>query len=234
MITNTSVAAFTSVCEEDAHWLDKYFAEIERLGIGFTMHLDRCSLETKKRVRGHPHCLGTSAQVDPSREFEEWDKQEAFDLTRQTANWALAWDVDETWETKAAEKLKTIDEQVGLMIDAVLCPWWNLWDTPEFIRIDRSFSSRGRVKLYNLRDRSWKFDHKITNGAKLLDRPLIYANIDMACLHWGMMTQEQRLFHKERWDRIYGRAVGANPYGFWNMACDTSIEPVLVKHGYLS
>lgn len=39
--------------------------------------------------------------------------------------------------------------------------------------------------------------------------------------------------HKARWDRIYTKAVGANPYKFWDYVLDPEITQVVVENPYL-
>lgn len=240
----SNICAYTAVCEEDSCWLDQYLAEAERLAMPFAMLLDRCSARTKERVRGHRLCIGTTEQNDPAAEFEEWFKQGPFDLVADSFEgyrWAMAWDVDETYEREAPRKLSEI---VALDVDYVDITWTNLWGNSRHVRTDGPFGSGHRVKFYNLRRHCWMFTHKITNGPKAVDargKPLDMLSpvkhrehrSDLVCLHWGMMTEELRALHKSRWDRIYTAAVGDNPYGFWRYATDETITPTIVEHDYL-
>lgn len=235
-----SVCVFTAVCEEDAHWIPQYLKEIERLQLPFVMHYDRCSSNTTKQVSLHPLCVGVSAKA--SGEFRETDKQEPFDrlVSLNRYKWAMAWDIDETYERDTQRKLQEI---IQLDVPYVDVHWVNLWEDQDHIRIDGPFSCGHRVKFYNLNYR-WKFTHAITNGPKMVDEQGAviagspsrdrFWRYDLTCIHWGMMTEELRLFHKERWDRIYSTALKGdpNPYGFWNHALDKSITPITVKHSY--
>ncbi len=228
------IGVYSSICEEDAVWIDQYLAEVERLGFPFAVNFDRCSEATKDRLRNHRLCTGWTVQDDPAVEFTEQHKQGAFDLLEmQKFDWALAWDVDETWEREAPAKFATLAE-VG--VDYYDCPWKNLWDDTAHIRVDGPFSLGHRVKLYRLKQGwRWHFDSPITNGAKHTDphREPTLGELDLTCLHHGMMTHEMREQHKARWDRIYGTAVGRNPYGFWDHALDQTITPKIITHGYL-
>ncbi len=228
-----TIGVYTSICEEDACWIDQYLKEMKRLGLRFIVHLDRCSQATKKLIAQSKYCRDYTEQLDPKVEFTEQHKQEAFDLLKVHGfDWAMAWDIDETWELNAPMKLDWVERSEADYLD---CPWYNLWEDPKHIRIDHHHSSGHRVKFYRLSPEfTWKFDHPITNGLTGLgtDRPPILDELNFVCLHHGMMTEELRLQHKERWDRIYTAAVGGNPYGFWNDALDKSIKTITVRHGY--
>ena len=227
------IGVYTSVCEEDAMWVEQYLDEIERLRLPFAIHLDRCDTWTKDKLRRHRLCIGATVQQDFYTEFNETHKQGAFDIVVGAGfKWAMAWDIDETYERDAPRKLEEISK---LDVDHVDVRWLNLLDDHRHIRIDPPFDSGHRVKFYRLGKIDWRFAHKITNGPKPIsgEEPHL-GRYDLVCLHWGMMTKGLRLLHKERWDRIYTKAVGKNPYGFWKMACDEENHPaVVVEHDYL-
>lgn len=232
------ICAFTSICEEDHCWIDQYLMESERLGIKFAMHFDRCSDGTKHKILSHRNCIDHTYQDNKSIEFNERHKQRIFHKIYENQyrggfyTWAMAWDIDETYEQCALQKIMVLENQT-LRTDHAQVKWVNLWGDSSTIRTDRHYSSGHRVKFYNLSSGNWIFDHPITNGCKLVGRrarPLL--KMDLTCIHWGMMTLELRELHKERWDRIYTTAVGDNPYGFWKDAIDESIEPILEKHNY--
>ncbi len=232
-----TLCAFTSICEEDACWVLQYLKEAERLNMPFVMHFDRCTESLIGWVTSHKLCNGWTRQDDSGIEFNEQHKQLAFDIINYDDDgfaWAMAWDIDETYAHNQTGELEAILSSTWDCIDV---RWLNLWGLPSHIRTDSGFDEGHRVKFYNLQnDRKWKFDHPITNGAKLVGREATLGDFrdHFVCLHWGMMTQKLREQHKARWDRIYTKAVGANPYGFWSHALDPTIRPVLVKHGYFS
>lgn len=221
------VCAFTAVCQEDAQWIPQYLAEVERVRVPFAIHFDRCHFPI---MADHSLCIASSVQPNKSKEFTEQHKQDILDMVRRLDfDWALAWDIDETFERKA-EGPWDLDSA----IDHYQMRWLNLWDDRDHIRVDLNYAISWRVKLLNLRHR-WMFDHPITNGPKAIGiKDPSLAKLDLVCLHWGMMTHSLRKFHKERWDRIYSKALRGdpNPYGFWNQALDPNITPVTVKHGY--
>lgn len=224
-----NIGVFTSICEEDAVWIPQYLREVDRLGVFFVMHFDRCSDHTKHAILSNNRCVGYTEQNDQTVEFHEMQKQGVFDkLVNMRYKWAMAWDIDETYEREAKRKLRLLTRRTE---DALVTWWYNLWGDINHIRVDGHFSTGYRVKFYNLSRSPWTFESKITNGAKL-SRPIAYHRSDLVCLHHGMMTDELRRMHKTRWDRIYTTALRGdpNPYGFWKDAIN--IPAQVVKHGY--
>lgn len=217
-----TIGVYTAICEEDKQWFNQYLKEIERLDLQFVIHFDKCSEETKELFKNHPNYFGSTEKE--SGEFSEMDKQKMFNLLQGHFDWGLAWDVDETWEIDAREKLKNIPEA-----DYIDCRWVNLWNDPQHIRTDGPFQGGHRVKLYRL-NRKWNFTHPIVNGAKHgSGSEPVEAKWDLTCIHWGMMTKELRELHKARWDRIYTSHVGNNPYGFWAYALDEETYPPRIQ-----
>lgn len=226
----TAIGAYTSVCEEDACWIGQYLAEAERLQLPFAVHLDRCSRETKKRFRKHPLCFAATEQDNPKLEFDETQKQAVFDKVEAAGfQWAMAWDIDETYEREAGRKLAEI---AALDADHVDIRWLNLWGDAQHIRVDPPLNTGHRVKFYRFGNLQWRFTHKITNGPKPVEREPVLAKYDFVCLHWGLITRELRLLHKARWDRIYGAAVGKNPYSFWSHCLDDNYPAVVAANEY--
>lgn len=235
-----SIAAFTTICEEDTCWIDNYLKEVERLEMPFAIHLDRCSDLTKERFTRHPLCIGCTVQDNLKLEYTEQHKQGVFDiLCDKGYSWGLSWDIDETYAKDAPELLPDIEQ---LPFDLIDTKWINLWGDTQHIRLDGPFSTGHRIKFYRLTGgKRWKFDHPITYGCKLVapdgttphDYGKVGSCMDFVCIHWGLMTPELRQLHLDRWNRIYTKAVGANPYGFWNYTVDASIEPLIVPNPYM-
>ncbi len=235
-----TICAFTPFCEPDVDlWAGQYLAECERLDMPFVVHLDRCSKESWLRFKRHRLCRGITRQDIKLMEYTEQHKQMALDeVTRLGYDWALHWDSDETWETNAPAKLTEICATATADYLQVL--WVNLWGDDGHIRVDAEFNRPPRVKLYNLQDgRRWHFDHPITYGCKLVDGDGTtphghgaMGTTDLACLHHGLKTEELRKMHAERWDRIYGKAVGSNPYGFWHWAMNQAVTPHVIENPY--
>jgi hypothetical protein len=232
---------FVSVSGEDAHHVDRWLAEMTRLETMFVVHFDRCSERMKQRFMWSRNLFGFTEQNDPAIEFTEQHKQGAMDLAQGSGRrWALALDIDETLEKLAVEKLAAmiaLDRGIdgGTHVDVYDCRWLNLWGDKWHIRADAHWLHGHRACLYNIGGgRKWRFDHPITNGAKLVDRPDtgIVAKLDLVVLHWGAILPEWRAVRKSRWDRIYGAAVGENPYGHWRAEADETGLKV-IEHDYL-
>lgn len=236
------VIAFTPFCEDDAWLLPQYLNEMERLGINFVVHFDRCSAATKLQVLNHHLCIGYRSQDNLHLEYTEQHKQKIFDLVTSLNRykWALHWDIDEVWEKAAPDKL---DALLFSEADYLRVAWVNTWGDMQHIRIDPpNFQGIRRVKLYNISEgRKWKFDHAVTYGCKLMDTNgncpddnAAIGETSLVCLHTGLMTRELRLKHKERWDRVYGTAIGRNPYQFWDYCLDeVAHPPTIIKNPYL-
>lgn len=246
------VCAFTSVCREDAGWVPGYVAEAARLGMPYAVHLDRCTpgdhphLNTLVR---HDMCVGFTHQFDPAVEFDEQHKQAVLDLVVSRGyRWAMAWDVDEVYETAAPAGIAEIvgtpaagGKPAPRPADWVDVRWLNAWGDRDHVRADGDWTRGHRVKFYRT-DRAagerWVFDHPITNGPKVTrdGRPVPTVGVahPLVCLHLGMMTPELRRAHRDRWDRVYSTALKGdpNPYRFWREAVETEPQAVTVRHGY--
>lgn len=216
------IGVYTSICEEDVVWIPQYLKEIERLGLDFVMHFDRCTDETKKRIKAHPRCVGSTEQDDHAREFSETDKQKAHDkLIELGYDWSMAWDMDETWEKDMPAKLDMV--RACTDYDYIIVHFFHLWGDSKHIRVDEEFGRGSRTKFQNLKSFDWKWRSHVVNGPSAVGNKgyqwcrMGWMNIH--CIHWGLMTPELRQFHKDRWDRIYGHhSDNGNPYGFWALA----------------
>lgn len=233
------IAAYLTICEEDAWLVPQWLAEVERLDIDFAVHFDRCSTTTKKPFTYHPRCTGYTSQDDPKREYSEHDKQRAFDIIVHNGyEWALHLDADETLEKEGPAKMRLVIAEHGKTgVDCIALRYLSLWEDAKHIRIDGPFGNGYHVKLYNLTDeRKWLFSNPTVNGAYIQGRHrncYQEKKCDLVCLNHGAMTHELRVLHKERWDRIYG-AVSGNPYGFWNYSLDyEKYPPVIMENPYL-
>lgn len=231
-----SFAAFIEICEEDGWLTSQLTAEVERLDMPFAVHFDRCGDELKDRLRKHPLCVG-SVHQDSLIEYTEQHKQAVFDLlaTQHRWHWLIQWNIDEIWEKDAPEKLRAVTK-MHPKPDYLQVQWVNCWGDLEHVRVDGQFEKSLRVKLYNVSgDQRWYFDHPITHGCKLVgvSREATLAVTDLVCLHTGLMTRKLREQHKARWDRIYSKAVGNNPYHFWNYCLDEeNYPPVITANTY--
>lgn len=235
---------YTSICEEDHIWIDQYLAEIERLRFPFAINLDGCSRQTKLRLIQHRLCAGATSNDNPKKEFDETQKQGILEIiSGKGFDWAIPLDMDETFETDFTNRLGQIDTNA---YDVINIRWVNLWESKEHIRTDGPFANASRDKFYNLKNYRWRHLQKAVNGPTAFPKntsrirrttivePRTFKTDIIACIHWGLMTRELRELHKERWDRIYGKAVGRNPYQWWNHSLDEgNFPPVLEKHNYI-
>ena len=234
MTDNPNVCAFTSICEEDACWIPQYLAEAERLELPFVVLLDRCSGIGKiyDSLVNHRLCVDWDERLPSDGEFTEQAKQTILDrVVKLKYDWAMAWDIDETYVFKDLSFLPSFESYHHVNIR-----WLNLWDDIRHIRVDAMFGCGHRDKFYNLRVGQWKYLSPVVNGPNLHQNGVAVGRRanelkrhDLVCLHHGMMTRELRQQHKDRWDRIYTKAVGKNPYGFWSYALDEETYPATVK-----
>lgn len=234
-----SVAAYTSVCEADARWVEQYLTEIERMGTPFAIHLDKCGHDLRRRLISHSMCIGNTSES--SLPFNEKHKQGILDIVADKGyDWAMPWDIDETWDKNAPATLRELEKTTA---DYLMLGWVNLWDNPQTLRIDGPFKNL-REKLYNLRSGPFKYLSTIVNGPKLMHRQRYERRTDvicarrweMVCLHWGFLTRELREEHKQRWDAIYAEPIcgGKNPYGIWDWALnEKDYPPRLCPNEYL-
>lgn len=228
-MNDRTVCAFTAVCEEDAGWLRQYLVEVERLGVPFVMLFDRCSLDTQRIVQRHPLVVDAVFRDHFAGEFDETCKQPALDAVKRLGyRWAMAWDVDETFASDATERIR---EACALDADCVDVRWVNLWGDPGHVRVDGPFQSGHRTKLLNVAANDFRWLSPCVNGPTSVTkryRAVTKRFHELTCVHWGNMTREMRLAKKERWDRIYTKAGGRQPYGFWDYMCDEETYPPVV------
>jgi hypothetical protein len=233
MSDGLDICFFTSATYLDDKHSARYLAECERLRIPFVIHFDRCPQWFKQKFRESVWYRGETSQDDPSVEFNEMHKQGSLDLICRRFDWACAMDLDETWEPDFPGKVTKV---LNPKYDLVDVRWVNLWGDTQHVRVDSPFDCCHRVKFMNLKSgHVWYYRSKVTNGCYSNRRDAVTSGLqNLLCLHWGFVTRQDRIEHKERWDRIYTKAVGKNPYGFWNLTCDESITPqVITLNEYL-
>lgn len=150
------VCVFTSVCEEDSYWLDQYLNDLQRIGLGFCMHFDRCSDTLKHKVVSHQMYRGHTEQNRKMIEFTEQHKQGVLDLVvSKRYRWAMAMDIDETHETDTSTKLLTLLESAeSENIHHCTVSFYTLWDHWKYHRYDGPFGQGVRTHLYKIEDGS--------------------------------------------------------------------------------
>lgn len=226
------IGAYTPICQEDERWVSQYLAEVERLGIYFAIHLDRCSLPLKLKTAYHPRCIGYTEQNHPDVEYREDCREKLINMLEERGvTLALLWDIDETWERMAPEKLQNLLD--NKTFDNARVHWINLWGDNQTVRID-NHSNPYRVKINRLdRGINWTWNGIVVDPYADGRREVTTLGTDLVCLHHGLKTPELRRLHKERWDRVYGYHLGKNPYSYWNdMLDEVKYPPVLGRNVY--
>lgn len=224
--------AFT-ICDGplgDEKHFSRFEAELERLGFPFAVNFDHCSIATKQRFGKHPLCIGSHANDDPQNKFGEHHRQPALEiLLEEGFEWMFQMDVDETLEHRAPERIR---EFTTLGADVVVVRCLDLWGDgkpPLYYRTDGPLQGSQREKLFNLRvDPKIHYYHPTVHAPRLRPsgrEPTLLKRYDFCILHWGLMTQEDVIFHCDRWDRIYKNHVGRNPYGFYEYLRDPAANP---------
>ncbi len=215
---NRTLGIIFSVCDGergDERHFDRFEAELERLQYPFAVNFDHCSSSTVKRFKRHPLCCGSYRNDNPDEYFDESHRQQALEvLLDHGFEWMLQLDVDETLEKEAPRK---IAEYLTLGADIIHARVLDLWLDDKHYRVDGPFKYSGREKLFNLQvDSGIHYYHPTVHAPKIKPRgreAVLIKRPDFRVLHWGLMTPEDIEFHCKRWDEIYTRKVGANPYG---------------------
>lgn len=213
---NYKLALIFSVCDEDERHFARFNAELTRLGFEFFVNFDHCGSATKKLFKANPLCSGANENDDAADLFEESHRQKALRLVdeRKDFDWMLQMDVDETLERDAPRKIADI---LMLNVDVVDCRVLDLWGDGSMYRVDGPFAGSHREKFFNLRTaEKLYYYHPTSHAPKHVPRhgrPSAVRSYDLNILHWGMMNMEEVEFHCKRWDAIYTRSVGGNPYG---------------------
>lgn len=224
------VGALFSVFDGDRKHFDRFLAELSRLRLPFAVNFDHCSRETKNRFQSHPMYLCGHEDDDQKSYFDESFRQRPLEmLHRQGFDWALSLDVDETLERSAPEKIKILATTVDA--EVICCPVLDLWGDERNYRVDGTFASSRREKMFRLNSTAGTFEyyHPTTHAPKVLkpNREVKVHFSDLRVLHWGIMNMEDVHEHTTRWNTIYIRKVGKQPYGFYAYLNDPNTVPVL-------
>ena len=218
------------VCDGDAKHFDRFTGDLTRLGYPFAVHFDHCSDETKRRLKEHPLFLEGHEDDDPNSFFGEDSRQSALDiLAKHRFAWMLSFDVDETLEKNAPEKIRKILEEDAGGADVVEFPLLDLWGDERHYRVDGPFRSSHREKMFRLSIGRWNYTHATIHAPKCTprdkDHEVRVIKPDIFVLHWGIMNMDDVRFHTERWNRVYTKKVGNNPYGFYPYMNDPENNP---------
>ena len=217
---NRELGVLFPVCDGDERHFDRFLAELTRLGFPFAVHFDHCSAETKRRFKEHPLFLEGHEDDDPNSFFGEDSRQSALDiLVKHGFAWMLSFDVDETLEKNAPEKIrKLLDADAG-GYDVIEFPLLDLWGDARHYRVDGPFQQSHREKMFRLGIGRWRYTHATIHAPMCTplhkEHEVRVIQPDIFVMHWGIMNMEDVRFHTERWNRVYEKKIGKNPYGFY-------------------
>lgn len=230
-VADPKVGLIFPVCDGDEKHFGRFYAELTRLNFPFVAHFDHCCSNTKFRFTGHPLCVGSSSDDDPKSYFDESFRQRALDVLVKLDRFThmTHMDVDETLERDAPEKIMEV-AQSGVDVGIFRC--LDLWTVPSgkvSHRVDGVFAGSQREKVFKLLGNSLKYPHPsshapnvIPHGKTKADATVVKTGI--CILHWGIMDMEDARVHKERWDTIYTRKLGGNPFGSYEYYFDPKVE----------
>lgn len=236
-------------CDADQKHFDRVLGEFTRLRIPFAVNFDHCCKETKRHFQSSPLYLGgkeNDAVGKLDDDFDESHRQGGLDvLMREPGrfDWAGYLDTDESF----APKVNEVEIQRMLAkcsdIDLIDTPLIDLWGDEKHWRDDGPFKNSHRERFYNLRSGKWKYTSAVVHAPKLLKdqetvarrqhlqdplgtRVILYP---MYFLHWGIMNQEDCQFHIKRWNEVYTKKVGNNPYGFYEYIGKPDLYPPNIR-----
>lgn len=223
-VEDPKVGLIFPVCDGlrgDERHFGRFYAELTRLGFPFVAHFDHCCANTKFRFTSHPLCCGWSSDDDPKSFFDESFRQRALDVLLATKQFThmIHMDVDETMEKDAPELIMEIARS-GVDVAKFRClDLWGREDDERLrYRVDGVFQGSRREKVFKLVGNRLQYPHPTAHAPNVYvggkDRSLAKVmETDVKILHWGIMNLEEAKFHQQRWDEIYTRKVGNNPYG---------------------
>lgn len=212
----------------DGKHFPRFRRELTRLGLPFAVYFDHVSRPTYDLFKSHPLFLGSYDDEDPGSHFTEASRQHALDiLVRAGFDRSLQMDVDETLERDAPRRLR--EEVPAVDADVIVFPCWDLWGSHRTMRVDGPQSHGSREKVHRLRGNHLKYPSATSHAPNVTPhgktcRDARVFRMDLKILHWGIMDLADAQFHRERWDRVYTRAVGRNPYGSYEYYFDPATE----------
>jgi hypothetical protein len=224
-------------CDEDKGHFPRILAEFTRLGFPFAVCFDHCCDETKHLFTTHPCCVGFHDNT--TQQFDERHRQYAFDilLKHDDYDWITYLDTDEVYDRRALELIPQI---LDYDADLVWCPVLDLWGTGDCYMdgvgclgpcMGPDSASTGgkqlRDKFYNLRTGTWQYRHPDIHAPYFTPRDgsrraARRKRSNLYVLHYGLMSREDGAFHEQRWNTIYKKTLGRNPYsnGFYTVVAN--------------
>lgn len=227
MGAKAKIGAVTPMCMEDERWLPQYLAEVERLQMPFAVHFDKCPMAFRRQVGEHPLCVGWT--LNHSGHYcERFRAGPLKQLEANGFNAAVFMDFDETFEPAFGHKLRKLCLDTSWQRARVY--WYNIHEKPDTIRIDNP-SNPHRLKIFRLNAGvTWDFRGIVVDPYST-PKDVLTASTNLVSFNWGLMNDELRQQHHDRWDRLYAQEAGKNPYSFWqylidNLATTASKETV--------
>lgn len=221
------IGVFVAVCDADFEWVRQF---VQSSPWPIALYGDNLSRENWQKILALKPLIVEA--VDGKGIFSEKSKQQAFNiLVDRGYDWAVQMDIDETWEQGAADIVEASlaenpDGHIGQcnMVHVIQR------EGELFIRQDPYYSTGGREgsrdRIYNMRYK-WRWVDPLTNGAyPLNENGSVQENVatifatGATTVHWGYMTHNLRVAHRRKWDDVYIKAAGRNPYKSY----DTLVE----------
>ena len=238
------IGVLFSVFDGDVKHFNRFTAELTRLDLPFAVNFDHCCQKTIDTFRKLPNYLHGYVNNNPESFFDESHRQHALDiLLKDKFDWAVSLDVDETLELRAPTIIRQLaearftdlltPERGNQLADVIGFQVLDLWGDDRHYRTDGPFHKSHREKMFHIGIGHWEYYHPTIHAPKLTEvggRAALYVRqYPCRVLHWGIMDESDIKEHTERWDAIYTRKVGNNPYGFYPYINNVENVPVVVK-----
>jgi hypothetical protein len=212
------IGIFLAVCKEDWEWVKQFKKQAEILGYDVAWFADKLNPDQLLELTLWKNTV--FVHDNQTQVFSERSKEYPYRYFKENGyDWAIQMDVDETWQEGAKELIEQALEENpdGFVAD---CPMVTVFKGDVLQqRVDEYFTTgteSSRWRIYNLKY-EWHWNNHITCGA------YVYINgvsnntfkafpCKAHSVHWGYWTHELMGKHKEKWDKVYTRVHGFNPY----------------------
>lgn len=227
----------------DEKHFPRFLKEIDRLGLPFAVYFDHCTRETYKLFSSHRLYFDGFDDVDQYSSFDEGSRRYPLNiLIKAGFGHILQMDLDETLERDGPAKLRDV-----LKNGADVTGFWclDIWDRPEsslseteepgfWRRIDGPFGAGKREKVFKVTGNTLRWPAATAHAPDVwptgkTKEESVVKMADISVIHWGIRNLADAQFHRERWDRIYTRAVGGNPYQGYEYYFDKATVPAYAK-----
>jgi len=232
---NNRIGAYVMFCEEDTIWLDDFLVNAEMIDVDIAWQLDHCSDKTKQKIKDFKNTVWIKEETEPY--LESFRQNPFYALKELGYKWAFHWDIDERWDISAnlQQDFKDAEEKGAKVIQF---PMFTAWGNK--LRVDSIFNPK-KSHSQTLRERAYYTQEDWRWRDKIIVSPFhfIKGKVDKAykrhygksvIVHYGYSTEELREHHKKRWNDNYTRAVGKQPYDFWDYITNPEIEVELADY----